>query len=218
MQLNLKKFDPKTIENRRIRRGGIVTAVLGNRYSGKTTLLNDLMKYTDVTPEMLDTSKIEQIMKKQRNRKVNNDNKSVLLYSDDPSGCVLNNKPMHDLFMNGAHLHASLFLTLTHCTDIPPGLRGNVDYVFFLDNGADTRKVFECFFGICPNLNTFNQLVDKVTNYYGCLVLDNTCTSGNLEDMLFWYKAPKPEEPEEEHLYEEPETVKKDEWDIVMLP
>jgi hypothetical protein len=35
----------------------------------------------------------------------------------------------------------------------------------------------------------FNKLMDKCTNDYGCLVIDNNCKSNRFEDQVYWYKA-----------------------------
>jgi hypothetical protein len=75
--------------------------------------------------------------------------------------------------------------------DLPPALRANVDYVFILrENIIQNReKLYKSFFGIFPNFDMFNKVMDACTENYECIVLDNTSKSNRIEDCVFWYKA-----------------------------
>jgi len=42
-----------------------------------------------------------------------------------------------------------------------------------------------------PTFSEFSQVMDQICKNTGdCLVIDNTVRSYNIEDMVFWYKAP----------------------------
>lgn len=82
-------------------------------------------------------------------------------------------------------------LTLQYCMDLPPSLRGQIDYVFILrENIIENKmKLYKHFFGIFPNFDAFNEVLTQCTENYECLVLNNRSTSNKIEDVVFWYKA-----------------------------
>tara|TARA_B100000900_G_scaffold345043_1_gene309312 strand:- start:345 stop:689 length:345 start_codon:yes stop_codon:yes gene_type:complete len=54
---------------------------------------------------------------------------------------------------------------------------------------ADREKLWKHFCGFIPNFNTFQQIMNKCTQGYECLVVNNTSRSNEIDDCLFWYKA-----------------------------
>jgi len=94
-------------------------------------------------------------------------------------------------FMNGRHWKIFFMLTMQYCMDLSPDLRANVDYVFVArENVIQNReKIYKSFFGIFPNFDMFNQVMNACTENYEVLVLDNTSKSNRIEDCVFWYKA-----------------------------
>jgi hypothetical protein len=122
-----------------------------------------------------------------------NIDKSVFMLLDD---CMFDNKWTRDkdircIFMNGRHYRIFFILTLQYCMDLPPSLRGQIDYVFILrDNIIENKqKLYKHFFGIFPNFESFNEVFTQCTENYECLVLNNRSTSNKIEDVVFWYKA-----------------------------
>jgi len=75
--------------------------------------------------------------------------------------------------------------------DLPPSLRGQIDYVFILrENILENKmKLYKHFFGIFPTFDSFNEVFTQCTENYECLVLNNRSTSNKIEDVVFWYKA-----------------------------
>lgn len=98
-----------------------------------------------------------------------------------------------ELFMNGRHYRIFVLLTAQYCMDLPPALRTNVDYVFILKEPirANRVKLYNNFAGIFPTFQHFNNALDKCTSNYGCMVIDNTSTSNNIEDVVSHFRAPK---------------------------
>lgn len=215
MSLKLKKFDPTTIGDNRTcifigKRGTgkttLVTDILwqkrhipvgivmsgteeGNGHYG--SFVPDAFIYSDY-----DRGVIEKIITRQRKLAVNKDdkvdNRTFLLLDDvmyDKKIC--REKCIRQLFMNGRHWAILLFATFQYVMDLPPDLRANVDYLFILrDNVITAReKLWKSFFGIIPNFELFCNIMDKCTENYECLVLDNTKASNKIEDCVFWYKA-----------------------------
>jgi hypothetical protein len=102
-------------------------------------------------------------------------------------------KEFNDIFMNGRHLGICLVMTMQYCMDIPPGLRGNIDYVFATAEIKTNmkKKLYEHYFNVFPTYKAFDAVFTKATRNHGILVLDTTDIgkSTALEDMLFRYKA-----------------------------
>jgi hypothetical protein len=95
------------------------------------------------------------------------------------------------IFMNGRHYKIMFLLTMQFPMGIPPALRTNIDYVFlFKENIKKNReRLYEHYAGMFPTLAIFEQVLDQVTQDYGCLVIDNRANGSKLEDQVFWYKA-----------------------------
>ena len=74
---------------------------------------------------------------------------------------------------------------------ISPSLRTNIDYVFILKttNASDRKKIYENYAGVFPSKDIFEKVLDGCTSDYGCLVIDNTATTNELTDQVFYYKA-----------------------------
>ena len=120
------------------------------------------------------------------------DRRTFVLMDD----CLYDNKWVSDkyvrsLFMNGRHYGLLYIIALQYVMGIPPQLRANVDLVFILreNNVQNRRRIFEQYAGVFPDFESFCQVMDQCTNDYELLVIDNTCRSNRIEDMVFWYKA-----------------------------
>lgn len=94
-------------------------------------------------------------------------------------------------FFNGRHWNIFLIVTMQYVLDLPPELRSNVDYIFILRNNmvADREKIWKHFCGFIPNFSTFQQIMNKCTQGYECLVINNTSRSNEIDDCLYWYEA-----------------------------
>jgi hypothetical protein len=138
----------------------------------------------------------QQVIKKlkpEEKENFTNPDHSVFMLLDD---CMFDNKWTRDknmrcVFMNGRHYRIMFMLTLQYCMDLPPALRGQIDYVFILrDNIIENKmKLYKHFFGIFPTFDSFNEVLTQCTENYECLVLNNRSTSNKIEDVVFWYKA-----------------------------
>jgi hypothetical protein len=74
---------------------------------------------------------------------------------------------------------------------IPTQFRGNIDYIFALREPdlKNRQRLHENFFGCLGNFQQFEQVFEKVTANYGCLVLDKTEPSGNINEMIKFHRA-----------------------------
>lgn len=214
MNIQLKKFNPKTIEPNRI------ILFVGKRNTGKSTLVRDILYhhrkipcgmvmspteesnefYKNMVPDIFvyndyDPEAMRKMIKRQK--------KCVKQKKKDPNVFILLDDCMYDAkkltkdisirstFMNGRHWKILLLLTMQYCMDLSPDLRANIDYVFILRENivSNREKLYKNFFGIFPNFDTFNQVMTQCTENFECLVLDNTSRSNNISDVVFWYKA-----------------------------
>tara|TARA_Y100000389_G_C17432246_1_gene503396 strand:- start:244 stop:1044 length:801 start_codon:yes stop_codon:yes gene_type:complete len=101
-----------------------------------------------------------------------------------------------EIFLNGRHMKISFILLMQFPMGISPALRSNCDYTFLLqeNNTNNRRRLYEHYAGVFPSFQSFCSALDSCTVNYGCMVIDNTSTSGNLEDSVFWYRAEKKED------------------------
>jgi hypothetical protein len=222
MNIQIKKFDPTTIDPCRI------CVFIGRRNTGKSCLVTDILyhqrkipmgvvmsgteesneHYKDYVPDsfiygQFEPNVVEKIithqqgvikkLKPEEKEDFKNPNNSVFMLLDD---CMFDNKWTRDknmrcVFMNGRHYRIFFMLTLQYCMDLPPALRGQIDYVFILrDNIIENKmKLYKHFFGVFPTFDSFNEVLTQCTENYECLVLNNRSTSNKIEDVVFWYKA-----------------------------
>jgi hypothetical protein len=210
--LAIRKFNPKTIDDCR------VILLIGKRNTGKSVLAKDLLYhkrhlpagvvmsgteegngyYSGWVPDSFiyndfDKGVIDGVIDRQRRLSKIDKAKNVFLVLDD---CLydkklLREKCMRALFMNGRHWKVYMLLTAQYMMDVPPDIRSQIDYVFVLrENILQNRKrLYDTFFGVFPSFDVFCQVMDKCTENYECIVLDNTSRSNKIEDMVFWYKA-----------------------------
>ncbi len=104
---------------------------------------------------------------------------------------IMNKENIRLLFMNGRHFKILFIVSLQYMMGLHPSLRTNIDYVFCLrENIVDNQiKLYKYFFGCFKKFSHFQEVFNEFTNDYGCLVLDNTSKSNNVEDCVFFYKA-----------------------------
>ena len=95
------------------------------------------------------------------------------------------------IFMNGRHIKLLFLITMQFSLGIPPALRGNIDYVFILRENivSNRRRLYEHYAGMFPTFEIFCQVMNQCTENFECLVIDNTCKSNKLEDVVTWYRA-----------------------------
>ena len=219
-KLRLRKFQPKTCGGTGLRNHFIL--IIGKRNSGKTTLMKGLINDikdqfnivmafspTDDTNQALsgmmppslvhreiNESLIKNLVETQRRQwKPPHEGKHVLLILDDMAHerKFMDSKIFKELAFNSRHLKITLILTLQYSMACGPAIRANVDAVFTMAERmqANRKRLYDGFYGLM-SFPEFNTVMDSATNNYEALVLYNRTTSNQLEDSLFWWKAPAP--------------------------
>jgi hypothetical protein len=100
-------------------------------------------------------------------------------------------KIVQQLFYNGRHYGIFCLISNQYAYDLSPALRSNIDYVCILKDNirANRERLWKSFGGIFPTFEQFNCVMDRATNNYGCLVIDQTSHSNDISDVAFWYRA-----------------------------
>lgn len=96
-----------------------------------------------------------------------------------------------EIFLNGRHYHIMYILTMQAPLGMPPDFRANFDYVFLLANDMynEKEKIYKNYCGMFPSFQIFNQVFDKLTADFSCLVINNRGARVSLLDKIFWFKA-----------------------------
>mgnify|MGYP000187730173 CR=1 FL=1 len=219
MDLNISKFNPRVIEERRVTKGPPTCIFIGKRGSGKSTLVADILYYSRKIPMGLVISATEEgnhfyqqhvpeifihgdyqpsliegvISRQKKALRENKENSDVFVLLDD---CMYDKKMIRDknirgMFMNGRHWRTLFLLTTQYCMDLPPDLRANLDFIFVLRENIiqNQEKLYKNFFGLFATFDAFKDVMNACTEGYDCLVLDNTSRSNKIEDCIFWYSA-----------------------------
>lgn len=213
MKLNVNRFDMSKMKKHRI------IVLIGKRSTGKSVLLRDIMYHvsdnvdfgvamtpTEDTAAMFrehmpanwiysgfNSNTLESLLNIQRDLGRTNKQRDLYVLMDD---CMYDKKMLkstaiRDLFMNGRHYKVMYMTCMQYIMDMPPDLRTNVDYVFALKENILTnkQKLWKYFFGMFEKFEDFNKVMDRCTENYGVLVLDNTVPSNKIDDTVFWYRA-----------------------------
>lgn len=161
----------------------------GNGYYG--SYVPDSFVYSDYHPDV-----VENVMNRQKSlvskfKKAPHTGMFMILDDLGYDSKILREKSLRSLFMNGRHFNIFLCMTFQYLKDMPPAIRGNIDYIFILkDNSRENaEKLFQSFGGVFPDFPSFRHVMECCTENYECMVIDNTSNSKNLEDNVFWYKA-----------------------------
>ena len=153
-------------------------------------------EYTpDITKKFLDRQiKInnEKKIEMKKNGTTDIDSRAFLILDD----CLYdkswpNDKSIRSFFMNGRHYKIFFLITMQYCMGVPPVLRSNIDYVFIFRNNVmkEREKLYQHYAGMFPTFDIFNTVMDKCTENYECIVIDNKVQSNKLEDQVKWFKA-----------------------------
>jgi hypothetical protein len=107
----------------------------------------------------------------------------------------LNDKALHQLFLNGRHLGIFFLFSLQYAMKFPSVLRSNTDWVFILRETipANRKRLYDAFCPVLENARIFDKFMNQVTENYRALVIHQTANSNDIRKCIYWYKArPRP--------------------------
>ena len=210
--LLLTKFTPRSIKPNRI------ITVIGKRGSGKTVLLRDLMyqlrdrfdlvlaltgteasadAFRQYIPECfifdVEIKKIAKAVEIAKVLRKHGNTREILIIMDDfmDKKSILDADVFRDIGYNGRNFNFTLIISLQYCMEMKPFLRSQIDYcfVFFEPNRSNRKKLWEYFFGIFDDFDSFTHTLSKCTRNFECMVLDTTQNTGDVQDQLHYYKS-----------------------------
>jgi hypothetical protein len=214
--ITITDFDLSQIDERRRNGSAPVILVIGSRGKGKSTIARAIMRslrsipmgnifsstetcspfYSENVPSLfiystLDLRALKTVVDEQKKTEKR---RSVFILIDDMmyDPLFLRTPIVKGIFLNGRHWGITLLLTTQYAIDVPPALRGNVDYVFLMrENNLQTcAKLHKNFGGIFPTTAVFNQAMRACTVDFGSLVLDF------VNDRAFRFRVDMEEEKE----------------------
>lgn len=213
MHVKVKKLDLSSLKPHRI------SLLLGRRGSGKSVLLRDIlaamkgrfdyamamcptMESSMLLKEHLPHScvfdryvqcKVDALVKMASEVVSKGKERSFLLILDDVmyDKAICRTQSFRYLFYNGRHARITCILLVQYLVDMPPDMRSQVDYVFTMkENTIQNRlKLYKMFFGVFATFDDFVAVLDRCTQNYETLVLDNTLQTNGPGECIFWYKA-----------------------------
>lgn len=156
----------------------------------KTTCgVPDTFIYHEWEPDVID-----KVISKQRALAKAGTPRNCFIVLDDLAfdKAIFNSKQMREMMFNGRHYGIMLIITAQFLGDLPTYFRSNIDYVIAYRTPGiqDRERLWKNFFGVIPTFPMFCGIMDKCTENYECIILDNTVQSNKLSDCIYWYKAP----------------------------
>ncbi len=213
MHVRIKKLDVEALKPHRI------SLLLGRRGSGKSVLLRDLLANMkdrfDFAMAMCPTmesstllkrhlpecfvfdrylqSKVDALVKLASACAAQHKERSFLLILDDVmyDKAICRTQSFRYLFYNGRHARVTVILLLQYLVDMPPDMRSQVDYVYTMkENTIQNRmKLYKMFFGVFATFEDFVAVLDRCTQNFETLMLDNTLQTNGPAECVFWYRA-----------------------------
>jgi hypothetical protein len=107
-------------------------------------------------------------------------------------GSWIKDQVLKDIFFNGRHFSIMYILTMQFSLGITPELRGNFDYIFLLaeDIVSNMKRIYDHYAGMFYCFEYFKQVFTRLTENFGCMVIVNRGVRNELQDKVFYYKAP----------------------------
>ena len=213
MHVKVRKLDMQSLKPHRI------SLLLGRRGAGKSVLLRDMLanlkdrydfalamcptlESSQLLKEHMPTccvydrymqSKVDTLVKLASEVAANGKARNFLLILDDVmyDKAICRTQSFRYLFYNGRHARITVVILLQYLVDMPPDMRSQVDYVFTMkENTIQNRlKLYKMFFGVFGTFDDFSAVLDRCTQNFETLMLDNTLQTNGPTDCIFWYKA-----------------------------
>lgn len=218
-KFRITRWDPSTIKrNRNIliigRRGSGKSTILENLLFEQKdhydivcgmcpTINSQKMMLRHMPPELIypdgnserDLCRMISVQKEQTARGRNR--RSLIIWDDCMFDTkIIRSKIMRDLAMNGRQYNITFMNCMQYCLDMPPSIRSQIDYVIVMKENVkvNKEKLHKYFFGVFPSLADFSRTMDRVTENFGALVLDNTSPESQIDKCVYWYRGREEED------------------------
>jgi hypothetical protein len=138
-------------------------------------------------------SKVEELIKVSQKLISGGKARNMLLLLDDVvyDQTIFNSTTMKFIALNGRHVFVTCIILTQYLVSVPTYMRANIDYIITLRETviANRKKLYNFFFGVFNTYEDFAATLDRCTQNFEALVLDNTQSSTKIEDCIFWHKA-----------------------------
>jgi hypothetical protein len=122
--------------------------------------------------------------------------KPVFVLLDDlmfDKSCVLKDKTVRRIFMNGRHAKVCLMMSLQYSMDLHPSMRQQIDYIFLSrEKNPHYREKLYHNYNVCfRTASDFDRTMQACTQNFETFVL-SSCSdtqSDAPEDNVFWHKS-----------------------------
>ena len=210
LSLSFKKFDLKSMPSYP------QICMIGMRGSGKTFLVSDILDSVDsellsncliISPtdrmnpfyakkypnaKILDKLDYEEIKRFLQVLPDTQPTPGVIVLDDclSSKGDWIKNETMMELFYNSRHYNKMLITTMQYPLGIPPEIRYNFDYVYLFAEGffSNQKRLYDHYTGMFPDVNSFRQVLNKLTENYGSMVIKQKGVKKDIRDKIFWYR------------------------------
>jgi hypothetical protein len=188
------EFSPKPFDISTIRKDAIIF-IIGKDNTSNTTLIKELLNSSNIKDISIDVNNeelLDDIVKFQRKRKRNNEDKSHVIVIDDMIDSVdrFRSKNFMSIFLNGRFLRLGLIYSMSYPYKFSPTITSNTDYIFLfkdtnIDNLIEIHNRYGCIF---DTFDEFKKVFQNVTDEPNtCLVFNYCSRTNNLEDIVFSY-------------------------------
>lgn len=116
-----------------------------------------------------------------------------LIVGDD---CAFDGKffksiPVRELAYNGRNCNLSWMITCQGNVDLPPQIRGQIDYVLLARENINTtiESLYKRYAGIFDSQEHFKRVLKRVTQNYTALVIDQTKTTSDISKCVFFFRS-----------------------------
>ena len=124
----------------------------------------------------------------------NNNNKNGYFIMDncDSKNKLWSNDPnVETILLEGSEYNLTYILTTAHPLTVKKEHRQHFDYIFLFGAGniEYKRNLYENYAIFFGSFELFDQIFDKMTRDYGCMVINNLEKSKDITICVNWYKA-----------------------------
>ena len=210
INMDFQKFDITKMSN------DSTVIIIGKRETGKTYLINDMLKNCAIPIGSVVSSKPENSYSKTVPQASIHTEYTPSIFSNMPKP-IISNRPASDrqflvvdnsfwnndwqkdntfipCYVNNRAFRLLMIVSMAYAMPIDLKMRGNTDYIFvFRESVADHRRhIYDQYGHMFPTFELFCEALDQCTSgKYECMVIRNTHPRGlKLENQVFWYRAP----------------------------
>jgi hypothetical protein len=104
---------------------------------------------------------------------------------------IIQSKTLKELCNNGRHYMAMLGVLIQYCIDWPANLRSALDYLFIFKETSpkNLKRLYDYYASsFFDDYNMFVAVLNKMTERYGCMVLDMRARSLDIHDHVFFWE------------------------------